>query len=189
MGEWIRQKKSVRGDRKHMVKRKDIEKCFPELKWIKNEELRRKVIDVWEKAANKGGWDSLDDVPFTLLFEGSGLLVDHTRRITQLVKQVADIRKEALNKDNLLAGALLHDVGKLMEYELRDGVVVKSDYGKKMRHPISGSKLAEECGLPDEVTHIIYAHSKEGDTIERSPEAIVVHHCDFIDFEIKKAVV
>jgi len=101
-----------------------------------------------------------------------------------------ETREENLNGDYLIAGALLHDVGKLMEYELKDdGTVVKSEIGKKMRHPVSGSKLAEECGLPEEVVHIIYAHSKEGDTIKRSPEAIIVHHCDFIDFEIKKSLV
>jgi putative nucleotidyltransferase with HDIG domain len=95
-----------------------------------------------------------------------------------------------INLEFLIAGALLHDVGKLMEYELKDdGSVVKSEFGKTMRHPVSGSKLAEECGLPNEVVHIIYAHSKEGDTLERSSEAIIVHHCDFIDFEIRKSLV
>jgi hypothetical protein len=77
-----------------------------------------------------------------------------------------------------------------MEYELKeDGSVVKSEFGKQKRHPVSGSELAKELGLPDEIVHIIYAHSKEGDTIERSRESIIVHHCDFIDFEIKKSLV
>ena len=40
----------------------------------------------------------------------------------------------------------------------------------------------------DEITHIIYAHSPEGDKTKRSPEAIIVNHCDFIDFQIKKIV-
>ena len=66
---------------------------------------------------------------------------------------------------------------------------VKCDYAKKFRHPVSGALLAKECGLPDEVVYIIYAHSKEGDITERSPEAIIVNHCDFIDFEIKKSLV
>lgn len=173
-----------------MVEERDIRNCFSELQWIKDEALRDKVVEVWKKAADCGNWETLDDVPFTLLFENSGLLTEHTKRITRLVKSVLETRDEDLNEDYLIAGALLHDVGKLMEYELKDdGTVVKSEFGKKMRHPVSGSKLAEECGLPEEVVHIIYAHSKEGDTIERSPEAIIVHHCDFIDFEIKKSLV
>ena len=42
---------------------------------------------------------------------------------------------------------------------------------------------------PGEVVHIIYAHSHEGDKTERSPESYIVHHCDFIDFHIRKSMV
>jgi putative nucleotidyltransferase with HDIG domain len=172
-----------------MVEKKDIESYFPELSWIEDEDLREKVIDVWKEAADHGNWDSLEQVPFTLLFENSGLLTDHTRRITKLARSVMETRDEELHRDVLLAGALLHDVGKLLEYKIEGDRVVKSELGKKTRHPVSGSKLAEELGLPEGVVHIIFSHSKEGDTIERSPEAIIVHHCDFIDFEIKKSLV
>jgi hypothetical protein len=41
-----------------------------------------------------------------------------------------------------------------------------------------------EFGLPDKVVHIIASHSKEG--ADRIPESILIHHCDFIDFEIEK---
>jgi len=174
-----------------MVEKGDIEVVFSEeLSWIKDTELQNKVVTVWKAAADRGNWKTLDDVPFTLLIENSGLLTDHTKRITTLAKSVMGTRQEHLNEDYLIAGALLHDVGKLLEYELKDdGTVVKSEFGKQMRHPVSGSKLAEEIGLPEEIVHIIYAHSKEGDTIERSLEAIIVNHCDFIDFEIKKSLV
>ncbi|RLF33178.1 MAG: hypothetical protein DRM98_02690 [Thermoplasmata archaeon] len=174
-----------------MVEKNEIESIFSEeLQWIKNKNLKDKVVDLWKEAADRGKWESLDDVPFTLLFENSGLLTQHTRRIARLAKSILDVRDENLNGDYLIAGALLHDVGKLMEYELKDdGSVVKSEFGKMKRHPVSGSELAKEFGLPDEVVHIIYAHSKEGDSLERSPEAIIVHHCDFIDFEIKKSLV
>ena len=172
-----------------MIKEKDIEACFPELQWIEDQQLRQQVITVWKKAADRGHWTSLDDVPFTLLIDNSGRLIDHTRRIAKLAKQVMDARNEKINGDYLIAGALLHDVGKLLEYEMKDGKVIKGAYGKRFRHPVSGAMLALECGLPEEIVHIIYAHSHEGDKSERTPEAIIVHHCDFIDFEIKKSLV
>jgi len=173
-----------------MITAQEIQRSLPEIEWIKDENLKKKVIETWQKAAERGGWRNLDKVPFTLLFENSGLLTEHTRRVTRLAESVLNVREEKLNRDYLIAGALLHDVGKLMEYELKDdGTVVKSEFGKQKRHPVSGSELAKEVGLPDEVVHIIYAHSKEGDSLERSPEAIIVHHCDFIDFEIKKLLV
>ena len=172
-----------------MIQPKEIHEIFPEIKWIENENLQNQVANVWSTAANQGKWTNLDDVPFTLLIENSGKLIDHTRRITKLAWNVANTREEPLNKDYLIAGALLHDVGKLLEYELIDGKPVKSEFGKQYRHPVSGSNLAKELGLPEEIVHIIYAHSKEGDTIQRSREAIIVNHCDFIDFEIKKTLV
>jgi len=173
-----------------MVEKKDIETVFSrELQWIKDKNLREKVVETWKEAANRGKWKKIDDAPFTLLIENSGKLTDHTKRITRLAKSIFDQRDENINEDFLIAGALLHDVGKLLEYEYKNGKYVKCAYAKKFRHPVSGALLAKECGLPDEVVYIIYAHSKEGDITERSPEAIIVNHCDFIDFEIKKSLV
>jgi putative nucleotidyltransferase with HDIG domain len=171
-----------------MIEKRDIENCFSELALIQNKDLRKKVVDVWKTAADRGRWNQLQEIPFTLLFENSGLLVDHTKRITKLAWNVVNTREEPMNTDYLIAGALLHDVGKLLEYEMKDGKIVKSKLGETMRHPASGAKLAEECGLPKEVVHIIAAHSHEGDTMNRTPEAIIIHHCDFIDFEIKKTI-
>jgi len=169
-----------------MIEKHELENYFTELAWIQDKDLRKKVVEVWKTAADLGKWQRLEEIPFTLLFEHSGLLVDHTKRITTLAWNVGNIRQEHLNKDYLVAGALLHDVGKLLEYENKDGKIVKSKFGEKTRHPAAGASLAEECGLPKEVVHIIAAHSHEGDTMNRTPEAIIVHHCDFIDFEIKK---
>ena len=173
-----------------MVSKNDIEQIFSkELQWIKNPDLKEKVINTWLEAAKRGKWETLDEVPFTLLIENSGKLTDHTKRVTNLAKAIYDQRDENINFDYLIAGALLHDVGKLLEYEIVDGKVVKSNYGKKFRHPVSGALLAKEIGLPDEVILIIYAHSHEGDKCERTPESFIVHHCDFIDFHIKKSMV
>jgi len=173
-----------------MVKKEDIESIFSkELKWIKNKVLRKKVIKVWEEAANRGNWNSIEEVPFTLAIENSGKLTDHTKRMTCIAKAIYDQRTEDLNLDYLIAGALLHDVGKLLEFVKIDDRFVKSEYGKKLRHPVSGAKLATELGLPDEVVLIIHAHSYEGDKLKRSPEAVIVNHSDFIDFDIKKSLV
>ncbi|MFC1941317.1 HDIG domain-containing metalloprotein [Chloroflexota bacterium] len=169
-----------------MIERSDIKNCFPELHWIKDKDLREKIISAWKLAVDRGNWKRLEDIPFTLLIDDPGPLIDHTKRIVNLVWNVGRLRKEKLNMDYLIAGALLHDVGKPLEYELKDGKVVTSDLGAKMRHPASGARLAEECGLPKEVVHIIAAHSHEGDTMNRIPEAIIVNHCDFIDFEITR---
>lgn len=172
-----------------MVNDGEIENSFSkELSWIQDETIRKKVINVWKTAAERGKWESIYDAPFTLLIEDSGRLTDHTKRITNLAKAVYDLRNENINLDFLIAGALLHDVGKLLEYEKKGGKYVKGEYGNRFRHPVSGSLLAKELGLPEEIVLIIYAHSHEGDKLKRSPEAVIVNHCDFIDFEIKKSI-
>jgi putative nucleotidyltransferase with HDIG domain len=88
-----------------------------------------------------------------------------------------------INLDVVIAGAILADVGKLLEYELDErGNSFQGAYGKYLRHPFSGVSLAEECGVPPEVCHIIAAHAGEGDLIKRSTEAYIVHHADFMTF-------
>lgn len=89
-----------------------------------------------------------------------------------------------VNMDVLLSGAILADVGKLLEYEKdSNGKVVQGKYGKYLRHPFSGVSLAEKCGVPAEVCHIIASHAHEGDLVKRSTEAWIVHYADFMAFE------
>ncbi len=168
------------------MNRDDLEKIFPELQEIKDTELRDKVIEVWLLAVEESGFQDLNRIPFTLLAQTTTSLVDHTRRVTQMAMAVAKIRTD-LNYAVVVAGGLCHDVGKLLEYKEQSGKFLKSDYGQLVRHPVSGYGLAVEVGLPVEVAHIIAAHSDEGEKVKRTAEAIVIHHCDFIDFEIEKS--
>jgi hypothetical protein len=55
-----------------------------------------------------------------------------------------------------------------------------------LRHPFSGVALAFKHEIPYEVMHIIAVHSKEGDFVRRSPEAIIYHHAEFADFELAR---
>jgi hypothetical protein len=89
--------------------------------------------------------------------------------------------------DVMISGAILIDVGKLLEYEIVDGKLGTSDYGKIVRHPFSGVAIAARFGLPPGVQHIIGTHSKEGDLGKRTVESIIVHHADFVSFEPFKA--
>lgn len=85
--------------------------------------------------------------------------------------------------DVLISGAILADVGKLLEYELdENGTAFQGNYGKYLRHPFSGVSLAEEAGVPAEVCHIIATHAGEGNMVKRTTEAYLVHHADFMTF-------
>lgn len=164
-----------------------LREIFPELEWITDPKLRQGILKTWEMALERGGWEvsDLTSIPFTLLIPTETSLLEHTRRVTRMALAAARERDD-LNLDYVLAGGLLHDVGKLLEYEHQGGAVRKARAGELVRHPVSGYALALEAGLPLEVAHIVLAHSEEGEKLKRTPEAILIHHCDFIDFEIAK---
>ncbi len=82
----------------------------------------------------------------------------------------------------MIAGAILADVGKLLEYEKVDGKARQSERGEYLRHPFTGVAVAMMCGVPDRVCHIIASHAGEGDLVKRSTEAYIVHHADFMSF-------
>jgi putative nucleotidyltransferase with HDIG domain len=165
---------------------------FPESNLIKNQLLREKTLSVWEDALQNGDWkvDDLQKIPFTLLVpECQVNIVDHTRAVTNSALAAAYEMVKFHNNfftidfDILLSGALLHDVGKLLEYEWSDNLIQTSQRGKLLRHPITGAGLAMKHDLPDKVIHIIAVHSKEGNDGYRCPEAVIIHHADFMNFE------
>ncbi|MCX6251506.1 MAG: HDIG domain-containing protein [Bacteroidetes bacterium] len=171
----------------------EILSLWPELMWINDEDLREKTARTWEVALEKSVLtvDDLRKIPFTLL-AGPDLRVSfmaHKRCVVHIAKDAGlkmnEFFKEDLpvNMDVLIAGAILADVGKLLEYEMKDGKSVQGKYGKYLRHPFSGVSLAEQCGVPAEVCHIIATHAGEGDMVKRTVEAYIVHHADFMTFE------
>lgn len=168
---------------------------FPEMERIGSAELRNKTIAVWVDAIQTGGWSvsDLKDIPFTLLIDNCPLnIVDHTRSVTRVAIEAAKVVEQhnagqyKIQYDFLISGALLHDVGKILEYEKTAAGVIKSRCGKLLRHPFSGAGLATKHGLPDDVVHIIAVHAREGNGGYRSPEAVLVHHADFMNFEALK---
>lgn len=168
---------------------------MPEFQMIKDRDLQEKTIEVWRRAIEKGKWavEDLGKMPFTLLIPDTPVsLIKHTRAVTLCSVQIADVLLEkygehiSIDRDILLSGALLHDVGKLFEYKRENGKFVKSREGELLRHPISGAVFASRFGVPNEVLHIIAAHSKEGDGARKTVEAVIVNHADFINFESLK---
>jgi putative nucleotidyltransferase with HDIG domain len=170
-----------------------VRKLWPELEWIADESLREKTGRTWEMALERSviHAEELEKIPFTLLC-GPDLKVSfmaHKRCVVHVARSCGEKMNEffgedlPVNMDVLISGAILADVGKLLEYELNDeGKSVQGKYGQYLRHPFSGVSLAEECGVPPEVCHIIASHANEGDLIKRTTEAYIVHHADFMTF-------
>ena len=88
----------------------------------------------------------------------------------------------AAERDIVIAGALLHDVGKLLEYTNESGRYIYSPQANLLRHPLAGAMIAEREGVPDEIVHIIATHSFEGENSFKTPEAYIVRQADWANF-------
>lgn len=178
-----------------MITARDIESVFGSiLERIGDKGLRDKVVKAWVLAGERGGWKSMDDLramPFTLLTNTRGVnFIEHTIAVTEGAYGLAKAQEAAcrelpykIDYDRLLAGGLLHDVGKLLEFERDEqGNFRKSRSGMCARHPISGTYIAAEVGLPDEILNTIACHAKEGDGRPQVVETVLIHQADFGTF-------
>lgn len=171
--------------------RSEVKRLWPELDWIQNADLKAKTTHCWERAFELSPLlpEDLNKIPFTLLVPNCPTtFMEHKRCVVHIARRSAEAMKEhmgnalPIDMDTVIAGAILADVGKLLEYENRDGKTVQSQRGELLRHPFTGVALAMECGLPDAVCHIIAAHAAEGDLVKRTTEAYIVHHADFMAY-------
>lgn len=180
----------------------DIAELFPDLMQIGNPALRDSVAAVWNESLTSGcggkGWTfaEIRAIPFTLLAGKIDLrFVEHLNSCVKQCIAIADILKSVfgdripVNRDYLIAGALLADVGKMLEFDKNaKGEVIKGHFGDMLRHPFSGVAMCYKHGIPAEVMHIVATHSHEGDKVERTIESIIFHHADFVDFDIAKVL-
>ena len=157
---------------------------------IQNKELRKKVIDFIKdptpthkdfKKYPKGKWN---EIKTWFSVGGSPVerdVLNHTAAVTELCISIADIvernYKTTVNKDFLIAGALLHDVMKLVEWKM--GELGPEHTGIMLDHSIMGSAELYSREFPEEIIHIVASHFGEhGPTAPRTIEAYIVYNVD-----------
>jgi 3'-5' exoribonuclease len=124
-----------------------------------------------------------------------GGLLEHTLSVAKLMVMAADHYPRS-NRDLLIAGGILHDMGKVREFSFQ-GHVDYSDEGRLLGHIATGlemldAKLAAIADFPPrlamELRHIILSH--HGMLEYGSPrrpktvEAIIVHQLDDLDAKV-----
>lgn len=173
----------------------ELTRLIPEFNEIHDEDLRGKALAVWADALETGGWTTGDlaAMPFTLLAEGVQVsFAEHVSTVARLCIAMDDVLRRTYgdrfkgDRDTLIAGALLADVGKLIEFERRDGKYQFAKMYQYLRHPFTGVGLCYKHGIPEAVMHVVATHSWEGDKFKRRPESIVFHHADFTDFDLER---
>lgn len=163
---------------------------------IKNAQLREKVIEAWAVSLSENGYTSIEEI------EGSGKpggytigdQAQHVMCVTRLALAMAEIIQSSYGKDMhierdmLIAAGLCHDVGKPYEYNIAKRALWQSEperYGNPpLRHTLYGVYIALRVGLPEEIAHVCGCHSPEGELVQRSLLATIIHHADKASWRI-----
>lgn len=120
-----------------------------------------------------------------------GGLLHHSLTMTSLANVVAD-HYPAVNKDLLLSGALLHDMGKAIEYEFSQGFSF-SDDGRLVGHIIRAIVMIETAAAELDISqeqvrqlvHLVASHHGQAEwgapVTPKTIEAVLLHQIDMID--------
>lgn len=132
---------------------------------ITDQGLMFTCMDIFEN-----NWESFVSIPAAQHLHHAFLhgLLMHTVDTTELANEAARNRRE-IDRDLLIAGALLHDVGKLREFELSPCTGLVTGYTEKGRllgHAVLGFQMIEEAArnvkadphLTAQLQHIVLTH-------------------------------
>jgi isopropylmalate/homocitrate/citramalate synthase len=170
-----------RQDFRQRIDEEALRTLFPELDLITDESMRSAVVRIWSRLWQESEYTDLYQVPVSLKVDYPQ--VKHTQAVAQMALAVAEaaerIHGRRVRRDVLLAGALLMDASKLVEYRPGpDGSHQRSAIGHHLPHATYAAHLALEAGLPLEVVHILMAHSPNGG---KSPDSLEAHILDGLD--------
>lgn len=121
-----------------------------------------------------------------------GGLMEHTLRVVQVCEKAASMY-ELVDRDLLISGALVHDLGKISSYSAR-GFFDYTDEGRLIGHIVSGNELIDRKiqkieDFPSELAlrlkHLILSHQGQlefaSPVVPKTLEAIILHYADDMD--------
>ncbi len=126
-----------------------------------------------------------------------GGLLEHTVAVAELCEFIGLKYADSVDKDILISGALLHDIGKVFEYMLGASGIDHTRQGELEGHIAIGLEFVAGYasripGFPGdllmEVKHLILSHHGEMEwgspVLPKTTEAIVLHMADNLDSKI-----
>lgn len=171
--------------------RQSVREDFPEIENIVDSALADKVVEAWAYALCESSFQRASEIPgsgnpgdFELV---RGTQIDHIRAVVRIATFLADdfmtnFPEVDLDRDIVVAGAIIHDVGKAFEFDpvnLKRWSEDASRAGQpSLRHSVFGAHVCLTVGLPEELAHIALGHSREGQHIGLSLECMFVRLAD-----------
>lgn len=164
------------------TRRERVEAAFPALDVIEDQELHDGVVTAWVRSLDETDWE-LPEVPWFPptqhdLDLPDERLVDHVNDVCHLAIDVADglatRRPTSLSRDMVVAGALVHDISKLYEFDPEGDTPVYELLG----HSPYGVHVVLDAGLPVELAHIVLSHTDQTNVSPATVEAEIVRRAD-----------
>lgn len=125
-----------------------------------------------------------------------GGLMEHTLSMAKLSLLLAD-HYPYVNRDLLLAGVLLHDAGKALEYEISNGISF-SDDGRLVGHIVRVVAMVERAaarrddiddGDLRQLVHLLVSHHGTlewgSPVVPKTLEAVLLHQIDLLDSRVQ----
>ncbi len=167
---------------------------------IRDPDLRKRTEDILKKPSlahkkleARYPGSEIRECPASLGFHHtqSGGLIEHTHAVTLMCISLAEALEKAyrqkLDMDSLIAGALLHDIGKLW-------VLRKAGSGWKANdntidHTVLGAAELYSRGFPEKVIHMVSSSHSEPDGLipPQTLEALLLHTADSLSATIGKS--
>jgi len=123
-------------------------------------------------------------------------LLEHTLSIVKLAVMLGDYYSDTVNKEQLLIGALFHDIGKIKELQAGTGLEY-TDSGKLLGHLVLGvgilnGYIDKISDFPEQtkmlLNHLILSHHgllEYGSPKKpKTTEAFILHHLDDLDAKL-----
>jgi 3'-5' exoribonuclease len=128
-----------------------------------------------------------------------GGLLDHSVEVLLICERLCELFPQ-LDRDLLLTGALLHDVGKIRTYQYHKVKIEMSRESVLLDHLYLSADMVRErmesLNFPEElyqqVLHLILSHHGKvsqgwGSSVNpKLPEAMALHHADHLDARVKE---
>jgi 3'-5' exoribonuclease len=187
----------------------DPEQMFAELvaiakEQIQDEPLRRLVLDIFEQYREQLlTWPAARKNHHAWLGGFLEHVLNVTRTCVHLAEKYVDLYPDLqppIDKDLVIAGGMLHDVGKLRELQSTTAGTEYSAAGELIGHILQGRDIVREMAAGREIDpekllrleHLIVAHQRLPEwgspKPPMTPEALIVHYADDLDAKINMMV-
>ncbi|WP_067935171.1 HD domain-containing protein [Alicyclobacillus kakegawensis] len=162
----------------------NIENILPEVNWISDLETRKKVCLIWERLWQESSFTDINQLP--VVPSTTYPHIPHNRAVVHMAVRVAEVLEEIhgvkIDRDDLIAAALLQDASKLVEYrKTEDGGYEFTEMGSMFQHAFYAAHLALQYGLPHTVVQAIFTHTPDSAQFPPSLIARILFYVDQID--------